>query len=62
MMCVGWLLGIPYGKSFESSEERLPCYIREIGFYCLSTIIDPNIFLVNQICILDLIFSNNYKL
>ena len=27
-----WSLGIPYGKSFEASEERFPGYIREHGF------------------------------
>lgn len=27
-----WPLGIPYGKSFEASEEKLPGYIREYGF------------------------------
>ena len=28
----GWPLGIPYGKSFESEEEKFPGYIREYGF------------------------------
>jgi hypothetical protein len=27
-----WSLGIPYGKSFESPEEKFPGYIREYGF------------------------------
>lgn len=27
-----WSLGIPYGKSFEASEEKFPGYIREYGF------------------------------
>ncbi len=27
-----WPLGIPYGKSFESSDEKFPGYIREYGF------------------------------
>lgn len=27
-----WSLGIPYGKSFESPEEKFPGYIREVGF------------------------------
>jgi hypothetical protein len=26
-----WSLGIPYGKSFESPEEKFPGYIREYG-------------------------------
>lgn len=28
----GWPLGIPYGKSFESPDEKFPGYIREYGF------------------------------
>lgn len=28
----GWPLGIPYGKSFESAEEKFPGYIHEYGF------------------------------
>lgn len=27
-----WSLGIPYGKSFEASEEKFPGYVREYGF------------------------------
>ncbi len=27
-----WSLGIPYGKSFESPDEKFPGYIREKGF------------------------------
>ncbi|AFL82578.1 hypothetical protein Aeqsu_3143 [Aequorivita sublithincola DSM 14238] len=27
-----WPLGIPYGKSFEATEEQFPGYIREYGF------------------------------
>lgn len=27
-----WSLGIPYGPSFESPEEKFPGYIREYGF------------------------------
>lgn len=27
-----WSLGIPYGRSFEASEEQFPGYIREYGF------------------------------
>lgn len=27
-----WPLGIPYGKSFEASNEEFPGYIREYGF------------------------------
>ena len=27
-----WPLGIPYGKSFESPDEKLPGYMREYGF------------------------------
>lgn len=27
-----WSLGIPYGDSFQASEEKFPGYIREIGF------------------------------
>lgn len=27
-----WPLGIPYGNSFESPEEKFPGYIREYGF------------------------------
>jgi hypothetical protein len=27
-----WPLGIPYGKSFETSDEEFPGYIREYGF------------------------------
>lgn len=27
----GWPLGIPYGKSFETPEEKYPGYIRDIG-------------------------------
>ena len=27
----GWPLGIPYGKSFEATEEQFPGYIREYG-------------------------------
>jgi len=27
-----WSLGIPYGNSFESPEEKFPGYIREYGF------------------------------
>ena len=27
-----WSLGIPYGKSFETPEEKFPGYIREYGF------------------------------
>lgn len=28
----GWPLGVPYGESFESAEEKFPGYIREYGF------------------------------
>lgn len=27
-----WSLGIPYGKSFESPDEKFPGYICEYGF------------------------------
>lgn len=27
-----WPLGIPYGKSFETADEKFPGYIREYGF------------------------------
>ena len=27
-----WSLGIPYGKSFETPDEKFPGYIREYGF------------------------------